>query len=74
MGRGRGATPLNAEIAAPGVYLIETGDTSSHAAVDPFRLAVDFQPVADALKPNKTLDTAAIVAPNGRYDLAIFPR
>jgi uncharacterized caspase-like protein len=70
-----GDTELKAEIAAPGVYLIETGDTNNDAAaVDPFRLAVDFLPVADTLEPNNTFGTAAIVPPNGRYDLAIFPR
>ena len=70
-----GDTVLEAELAEPGTYLIETSDGNSDAAaVEPFRLSTDFRPVADALEPNNAFGEAAIVPPSGVQPIAIFPR
>lgn len=70
-----GDTLLEAEIAEPGIYMIETADSYSDAAsVLPFTLNVAFSPVADLDEPNNIFGEAAIVAPTGERTLAIFPR
>ena len=70
-----GDTVLEAELAEPGVYLIETADANNDAAsIEPFHLAVAFDPVADQGEPNNSFGQATIVPPTGERKLAIFPR
>lgn len=70
-----GDTLLEAELAEPGVYFIETVDGSNDAAAtEPFRLAVNLKPVPDKLEPDNTFGQSAAVAPTSVNQVAIFPR
>ncbi|MEX0697210.1 MAG: caspase family protein [Dongiaceae bacterium] len=73
--RAGGDTILEAELAEPGVYLLQVADSNNDAAaVEPFRLSVALSAVPDAGEPNNTFGTATIVPPTGDHALAIFPR
>ncbi len=70
-----GDTVADAELPAPGTYLIEVHDGSSNAAtVEPFRLDLAFKPVSDLAEPNNSVSEAVIVPPTSRREMAIFPR
>ena len=70
-----GDTVHETELAAPGVYLIETADSRSDAAtVEPFQLSIDFRPVPDVAEPDNSFGRAAAVAPSSAHRIAIFPR
>ncbi len=70
-----GDTVADAELPAPGTYLIEVHDGSSNAAtVEPFRLDLEFKPVSDLAEPNNTVSEAVIVPATSRREMAIFPR
>lgn len=70
-----GDTMLEAEIAEPGIYMIETADSyNDMASVSPFTLGVAFTPVADLGEPNNIFGQAVLVPPTGERTLAIFPR
>ncbi len=70
-----GDTVLDAELPAPGTYLIQVQDGSNDAAtVEPFTFNVDFLPVSDEDEPNNSFSEAVIVPPSGSRKIAIFPR
>jgi hypothetical protein len=73
--RAGGETMLEAELAEPGVYLIEMADSNNDAeAVEPLRLSVAFSPVPDDGEPNNAFGSATIVPSTSEHGLAIFPR
>ena len=70
-----GDTLLEAELAEPGVYLIETTDSGyDAAAVEPFELKVAFAPVPDELEPDNSFGQAALTPSETLRKVAIFPR
>ncbi len=70
-----GDTILEAELAEPGVYIIETADANNDSgAVDPFRLVVTFDAVADPGEPNNAFGQATVVPATSERGVAIFPR
>ena len=70
-----GVTLLDAQLGAPGQYFLEMKDgRDDGASVEPFDLALAFQPIDDALEPNDSFGRAAPEAPNGAHRVAIFPR
>lgn len=70
-----GDTLLQAELADPGVYVVEMADGNDDAEnVLPFRLSGSFEPVEDDTEPNEGFGAATQVHGVGAYKLAVFPR
>ena len=70
-----GDTVFEAELALPGVYVIEMADGNNNAASsDTFAFTAEFVPVRDETEPNETFGEAAHLPPSGKHRLAIFPR
>ncbi len=70
-----GDTLLEADLPAPGVYLIEVSDGNSDAAsIDPIDFSVSFTGVPDPSEPNDSFGRALLVDATGERPAAIFPR
>ena len=70
-----GETLLDAEIAAPGQYYLEIKDSRDDASsVNPFDLALDFQPIDDVMEPNNSFGTASLQPASKTHRIAVFPR
>ncbi len=73
--RAGGDTVLEAELAVPGVYVLEMADGNNDASShETFDLTASFTPVEDETEPNESFAEAAPVERSGRRKLAIFPR
>lgn len=73
--RDGGDTLFEAELAAPGVYLVEMADGNNSAeSPDTFAFVAEFTPVGDETEPNDSFGQAAHLEPSGRHRLAMFPR
>jgi uncharacterized caspase-like protein len=70
-----GDTVADAELSAPGTYLIQVSDGNNDASsVKPFKFEAAFRPVSDPAEPNNSVSEAVIVPPTSEWKAAIFPR
>jgi uncharacterized caspase-like protein len=70
-----GDTLLEAEIPAPGVYMIEMADSyNDQASTQTFPLSVKFEGVGDEAEPNDNFGAAALRESTSSKRIAIFPR